>query len=171
MSTYSYALITTRREQADPTHSFTDSPPGVSTYVDMLAALVPAEVLVLHAAILTVATKTVNGVTEITEPGTLSWAFFGLIIFSIVLYVVPRRMAHDWERLDLLRMAIPPLAFVGWTMLQRTTAFDAIFPNVAEAPKTVAALFLAAILGWLASILAQKGDQVDPKKQKMEKKK
>jgi hypothetical protein len=68
-------------------------------------------------------------------------------------------------------MLIPPLAFVGWTMLLRATAFDAIFPGLAKAPRTVAALFLAVILGRLASIFAQKADQVDPKKQKMEEKK
>jgi hypothetical protein len=61
-----------------------------------------------------------------------------------------------------IRMAIPPLAFVGWTMLQRATAFDAIFPGMAEAPRTVVALFLGVLLGLVASALAYKADQRQP---------
>ncbi len=158
MSTYSYAVLTTRREEAERS-SFTDSPPGVSAYVDMLAALVPAEVLALHAAILPVTTKTVNATTEIIQPGTLFWAFFGLLLLSVVLYAVPRLTAGKWDRLDYLRTAIPPLAFVGWTMLQRATAFDAVFPNLAEAPRTIIALFLGVVLGLVAAALAYKADQ------------
>jgi hypothetical protein len=90
MSTLAYAAITTKREQQDPFTSTSKSPPGFNTYVDVFAALVPAEVLTLHALMLTVTTKTVNATTEITDPGTLSWAFYGLLLLSVVLYVVPR---------------------------------------------------------------------------------
>jgi len=163
MGTLAYALLTTRREEGAPGTTTSKSPPGVSTYVDALAALVPAEVLTLHALILSVTTKTVNGTTEITQPGTLSWAFFGLLILSVVLYVAARLVAGGkWDRLDYLRTAIPPLAFVGWTMLQRATAFDAVFPNLAQAPRTVVALFLGVVLGLVAAALAYKADQKKP---------
>jgi hypothetical protein len=130
--------------------------------VDAFAALVPAEVLTLHALILPVTTRTVNAATEITHPGTLSWAFLGLLLLSVVLYVAPRLVAGKWDRLDYLRTAIPPLAFVGWTMLQRATAFDAVFPNLAEAPRTVGALFLGVVLGLVAAALAYIADQKKP---------
>lgn len=162
MSTLAYAAFTTKREQAAPNTSTSQSPPGVSTYVDAFAALVPAEVLTLHALILPVTTRTVNAATEITHPGTLSWAFLGLLLLSVVLYVAPRLVAGKWDRLDYLRTAIPPLAFVGWTMLQRATAFDAVFPNLAEAPRTVGALFLGVVLGLVAVALAYKADQKNP---------
>jgi len=162
MSTLAYAAFTTKREQAAPNTSTSQSPPGVSTYVDAFAALVPAEVLTLHALILPVTTRTVNAATEITHPGTLSWAFLGLLLLSVVLYVAPRLVAGKWDRLDYLRTAIPPLAFVGWTMLQRATAFDAVFPNLAEAPRTVGALFLGVVLGLVAAALAYKADQKKP---------
>lgn len=162
MSTLAYAAFTTSREKAQPNTSTSESPPGVSTYIDALAALVPAEVLTLHAVILSVTTKTVGATTEIIEPGTLSWAFLGLLLLSAVLYVVPRLVDRKWDRLDYLRMAIPPLAFVGWTMLQRATAFDAVFPGLTEAPRTVIALFLGVLLGLVAATLAYRADQKKP---------
>lgn len=162
MSTLAYAAFTTNREVAKPGSSRTTSPPGVSTYVDAFAALVPAEVLTLHALILSVTTKTADGTTQIVSPVTLSWAFYGLVVLSIVLYVVARLMYAKWDRLDYLRVTIPPLAFLGWTMLQRATAFDAIFPNLGEAPRTVLALFLGVLLGIVAAALAYKADQRQP---------
>jgi len=157
MSTLAYAAITTKREEATPGTSTSENAPGVSTFVDALAALVPVEVLTLHALILAVTTTTAANVTTITDPATLKWAFGGLIALSIVLYVVPR--LRKWEVFDYLRAAIPPLAFVGWTMLQRSTAFDAVAPKLTDAPRTVAGLFLAVLLGVVAAALARKADQ------------
>jgi hypothetical protein len=159
MSTLAYAAFTTLREKAQPNTSFSTSPPGVGTYVDALAALVPAEVLTLHALILSVTTKTVNATTQIVDAVTLRWAFWGLILLSLALYLLPRALARRWDKLDFLRMLIPPLAFAGWTMIQRATAFDALFPNAGDAPRTVIALFLAVILGVGASLLAYQADQ------------
>jgi hypothetical protein len=160
MSTLAYAALTTKREQGPPGTTTSQSPPGVNTYVDALAALVPAEVLMLHGMILTVTTKTVDAKTEVTAKSTLSWAFVCLILLSIILYVVPRVLVtRQWVGLDYFRVAIPPLAFVGWTMLQKATAFDAVAPGLTEAPRTVIALFLAVVLGLAASVLATKADQ------------
>ncbi len=144
MSTLAYAALTTSREHSPPGSS--TSPPGVSTYVDAVAALVPAEVLTLHALILSVTTETI----------------VGLIVLSVVFYVAPRLFGGQWDRLDYLRAAIPALSFLGWTMLQRTTAFDAIAPKMGGAPRTVIALFLAVLLGPLAAALAYKADQKPP---------
>jgi hypothetical protein len=159
MSTVTYAALTTRREESAPRTSTNTAPPGVNTYVDAFAALVPAEVLALHAVILSATTRTADGKTEIIAQGTLFWAFVGLVLLAIGLYVGYRLLAKKWDRWDLLRMLIPPLAFVGWTMLQRATAFDAVFPSLSDAPRTVLALFLSVILGVLAAALAYKADQ------------
>ena len=78
------------------------------------------------------------------------------------LYVAPRLLAKKWDVLDWVRMAIPPLAFIGWTMLQRATAFDAVFPGMLDASRTVVALFLAVVLGASAAALAYKADQKQP---------
>jgi len=145
----------------------------VNNYVEALVALIPAEVLTLHALVLTATTTidTATNTTSISDIGTLSAAFWGLIGMSLLLYLVPRVSAAvkalpagtPWHRFtgeisaaDGLRAAIPPLAFVGWTMLQRMTAFDAAFPGVEESQRTVMGLFLAALLLALASWLAFK---------------
>lgn len=164
MSTLAFAAFTNKREEATPGTSSSENPPGVSTFVDALAALVPAEVLTLHALILSVTTSTAAQVTTITDAGTLKWAFVGLIMLSIALYVVPR--FKNWEMLDYVRVAIPPLSFVGWTMLQRSTAFDAIAPSsFKDAARTVIGLFLAVMLGLVAATLARKADQRNPPEQ------
>ena len=90
MSTLAFAEFTNKRENAQPGTSSSSNPPGVSTFVDALAALVPAEVLTLHAVFLSVTTSTAEKVTTITDATTLKWAFAGLIVLSIVLYVVPK---------------------------------------------------------------------------------
>jgi len=89
MSTIAYGALTRKREEAEPGKSDAVEPPGVTSYVDALSALVPAEVLALHAALLTVTTTTVENqtgdvVTTITEPAALSVVFCGLIVLCFV---------------------------------------------------------------------------------------
>ena len=126
MSTIAYATLTERRDEAVPGTSSTTEKPGVGTWVDALAALVPAEVLAAHGVLLSLATKQeIQGeqsITTITDPGLLRVIFFSLIALSIVLYVASRLLAKHWDRLDYARMLIPALAFIGWTMLQKSTA-------------------------------------------------
>lgn len=165
MSTLTYAALTNNRERAQPGTSISQSPPGLRTYVDAFAALVPAEVLTMHALIISVTTSTTTGdnpITKITDALTLKWAFCGLIALSIILYVASRLMNGKWENLDYFRASIPPLAFIGWTMLQRSTAFDAVYPQMPDAARAVIALFLGVLLGLLASALAYKADQKIP---------
>jgi hypothetical protein len=157
MSTLAFAALTNKRDEATPGTSTSANAPGVSTFIDALVALVPAEVLTLHAVILTATTTTADKVTTIDDVPTLQWAFAGLIILSIIFYVVPR-FPH-WEIFDFFRAAIAPLAFVGWTMLQKSTAFDAVAPNLGDARRTVIGLFLAVLLGVATMVLARKADQ------------
>lgn len=159
MSTIAYAQFTTARDAAQPGTSSSTQKPGVSTYVDALAALVPAEVLTLHGLILTATTKVENGVTTITELPTLRWAFWGLIVLAAALYAVSRVLGGKLDKFDVFRVLIPPSAVVAWTMLQRATAFDAVCGDLGQAPRTVVALFLAVLLGIAAGALAYKADQ------------
>ena len=163
MSTIAYAALTTRREESSPGTSQDKQSPGMKTYVDAFAALVPAEVLTVHALIISVTTETtaIKKSTQIIEGAgtTLYWSFWGLLLLSIVLYVVPRIRDGAWDKLDILRAGIPPLAFVGWTMLQRMTAFDAIDAGMKDFTRTVIALFLGVVLGLAASSLAYQADR------------
>lgn len=160
MSTLAYAAFTNQREAAVPGTSDSTSSPGLSTYVDALAALVPAEVLTLHGLILTVIVGVENGVGTLTDVDrtTLGMSFWGLVLLCLPLFAVPRIQSGHWDRLDYVRVLIAPLAFIAWTMLQPTTAFDAAFMDVPRTPRTVIALFMGAILGGITAILARQAD-------------
>ncbi|MBS1807371.1 MAG: hypothetical protein JST84_04160 [Acidobacteria bacterium] len=169
MSTLAYAQLTNKRESADSGQSTSTQNPGVRTYIDAFAALVPSEVLSLHGLIIATTTKTevTNGkgtTTTIAQEAvdTLSYSFWGLLILSIILYSIPRYMGGKWDKWDCCRASIAPLAFVGWTMLQRATAFDAVFPDLNPINRTVIALFLGAVLGGVTVVLALKADSKPP---------
>src|SRR5207249_12087289 len=116
----------------------------------------------VHALILSFTTKTQvdaagNSITTITEAQTLYWTFFGLMLLSVVLYAASR--GRQLNRLDVFRAGIPPISFVAWTMLQRATAFDAVWPGLRQAPRTAIALFVAVLLGLAAAALAFAADR------------
>lgn len=169
MSTLVYASIPRARKLSSAGASAAAVAPSetVSAFVESVTALVPAEILAAHAAILNLTTETteatgdVAAVTTITEPSVLSWAFWGLVGLSILLYVVPlcislHKEEKKWQWQDTLRMLIPPAAFVVWTMLQKTTAFDAVCPSLTEVPRGVIALFAAITLALFATWLSYK---------------
>ena len=161
MSTFAYATLTSKREKAQPGQSEATSP-GVQTYVDALASLVPAEVLSVHAVMLTFTTDTDGqGVTKITQPGALQFVFWALVVLSMVIYVSGKWKQWD-QRWGYIRVLIPPLAFVGWTMLQKSTAFDAVAPGMNSALRDAIAIIGAVVLGIIAAQLAYKADQRQP---------
>jgi hypothetical protein len=161
VSSYAYGALTRRREMAPAGDSGSGGtqPPGVGSYVDAMAALVPAEVLAVHAAILPIATETTTNadgetVTVVTETGTLIVVFVVLIILSMGIFLAGRKR-EEWEPLDWVRLLIPPLAFVAWTMLQKATAFDALAPDLDAVPRFAYGILAAAILGAVAGYLAK----------------
>jgi hypothetical protein len=167
MSTLMYAAVTAKREEAEPRTSTTQTP-GIAMYVDALAALVPAEVLAVHAGILTFTTASVkdgagNVTVRITEPGTLWWVFWALVVLSTVVYFAGLGRTK-WDSWDWLRVLIPAAAFVGWTMLQKGSAFDAVAPNLPSATRSAIAVIGAVGLGLLARGLASKADQKNPRR-------
>jgi hypothetical protein len=166
MSTLVYGALTRKREEAPANTSTSDKPPGLQSYVDALAALVPAEVLALHAVIIdtnTTSKKNAAGqvVTTISNATTLKWAFAGLVVLTILLYVFSHSPAR-WDKWDFVRAGIPPIAFVGWAMLQKTTVFDAIAPGLGEGSRFTIALFLAVVLAGASAWLARQADQMQP---------
>ena len=166
MSTLAYAVLTNKREAAIPGTSTNSAAPGVKTWVDSLASLVPSEVLAIHAALLSVTTETKvdqgHAITTITDPNALRLVFYCLVALSIILYGAGRIFARAWDHWDFARVCIPPLAFVGWTMIQKSTAFDAAFPQMSSTYRTIAAVLGAVILGLAASALAYRADQKTP---------
>ena len=168
MSTLAYGALTRKREEAPSGTSTTDAAPGVKTYVDALTALVPAEILALHAFIISNTTTTEKNdagesVTTITDPQTLKWVFWALLILSVVLYLGAHQ-AQYWDFWDLPRALIPPAAFVLWTILQKTSAFDAIWPDALSDGGRVSIGAIGAVaLGVIAARLGVTADKAAPK--------
>jgi hypothetical protein len=106
----------------------------------------------------------VNGhsTTTITDPGALKAAFWALLVMSAFLYVAGRWLgkgAKKWDwRWDWLRVLVPPIAFFGWTLLQSSSAFDAI-STWSGTTRAVAAVLGAPFLATIAGLLSVKADR------------
>jgi hypothetical protein len=162
MSTIAYAAMTQKREDALPGTRDSARAPATGPYLDVLLALVPAEVLALHAYLLGLVT-TDGGraeATKISDPDALKYFFWGLVGASVILYVA--KHVGSWDRWDWLRMIIPPLAFIGWTMAQPTSAFDAVGDEWTGAARYGVAAFAAIMLAAVAAALASKADKQIP---------
>jgi hypothetical protein len=163
MSALVYGAVTRKRDEAAAGDSTKTAPPGVKTYVDALAALVPAEVLVLHAFMVEVTTETkkVDGeaVTTITDPDALAATFWVCIFLAILLFFFGRMAINNrhLEKSDVLRGLIPAAAFVLWAILQKSTAWDAVSPDsLSEGSRALIGAAGALVLGGFAALLGMK---------------
>jgi hypothetical protein len=126
MSSVAAGALARKRAEAPQNKSKVEAHPGLKTYVDTLTALVPAEVLALHAAVYAALTKKSGDEVIITDEKWLEFAFYALIVFSVLFYLVgyQKRKFNLWT---VLEGFIPPFAFVLWCMSQQTSAVDAAF--------------------------------------------
>ena len=163
MSSLAYGALTRKRAEAPKGMSTATAPPGVKTYVDALAALVPAEVLALHAFMVEVTTDTkkIGGrsVTAITDPGALKATFWVCIAIAILLFAFGRAGTRPdrWRGLDFARAVVPAVAFVLWCILQKSTAWDAISPDtLSEGTRALigaaGAIVVGAFAAWMGVI-------------------
>jgi hypothetical protein len=179
MSSVAFGALTTRRESSESGKSTFDQPPGLNSYVDTLAALVPAEVLAIHALIVsTVTTSNSRGQIRIIDSGTALWAFWLLLGLSAGLFVLGRGglpapaqagrsggtvpLRQRWERQDWIRLLIPPAAFVGWTMLEPASVWHAVVPNVSGGMRVLIAAVGAVALAAVTKALTTHADNRPP---------
>jgi hypothetical protein len=170
MSIALMGALTAKREDAPKAESTTTKAPGVKPYVDAFAGLVPAEVLAINAVILGFCTEVSKDkkTTNITEPGALKGAFVALIVLSVVLFLSSRFFAKDKTKkapnrvVLALQCLVPPLAFVGWTMLQPVSVFDVIDIGLDVAERQVVAVIGAVFLGVAAVALGYRVDNEEP---------
>jgi hypothetical protein len=167
MSTLAYSTLTAMRiERPNESRLFTDGKKSSNTYLDALAALVPAEVLAAFAVIFetTSEERTLpNGSVArvITDPSTLKWSFIALVVVSVILFVVPRVGKNKFEAWDAVRAVIPPIAFVGWTMLLPLSAFDTLCLDLSSNARFAIPVIGALVLGVIAARLAAAADEKD----------
>lgn len=141
-------------------------PTGSRVFIDALAALLPAEAIALHAALVPLFLKTGDPksddssvtITTTVSQGDVGFAagvYVFILLLTVLLYVIARR-GHAWQGVDYVRMLIPPAAFTAWTMLQRNTLFDAVFYWVPISQRMATAIMSAVVLALLAWVLAYK---------------
>ncbi len=168
MSTIAYAVMTDRRLRAEPGRSreVGGKPPGMPTILDGLAALVPAEVLVVHAFLATqyVESGPDGGTTAvIADAVNFGRAFYVLAIAATVLFLATRIAGArgggaPFERLDVVRALIPGVAFCAWAMLLEASAFDAAYPHFDDGLQLLLAVCGYLALGALGTVLGKRAD-------------
>jgi hypothetical protein len=124
MSSLAYGALTRKRAEAPKDESTSTAQPGLKTYVDTLAALVPAEVLAIHSALFAALSEKKGDELKITDPGWLEFGFYAMIVLSAIFYVAGYQK-KKWNFWTVAGAAIPPLAFIGWTMALQQSALDA----------------------------------------------
>jgi len=155
MSSLAFGALTRKRQEADQGQSTSTEPPGLKGYVDVLAAMVPAEVLVAHAAVVAATTETTPvedepPVTTISDPAVLEAAFWGLIVMSIVFYFVGFQK-KKWTVPAALGALVPPVAFALWSMAQDPSAFSAVVPDASDSVKEVVIILAAPLVALIAA--------------------
>jgi hypothetical protein len=168
MSAFLFGRLEARREISQSGRSTTDEPPGLKTYADALVGLVPSEVIAASVVFVAAFTETEENetgdeVVVVTDASNLEWSFYGLTLLAGALYVLGHLKGgaerRRWNTLDLLRMFIPPLAFVGWAMaLQPSTMFDAAF-SISDGTKLLIVVFGGTVLAAAASLLGMAADK------------
>ena len=163
MSSLAYGALTRKREEAAANTSTDDGAPGVKTYVDALAALVPAEVIAVHSVVIGYAVEVDDGASKIAAPEQLAFFFWLLIVLAPVFFLAGlQRVPKGW---DWVRLLIPAIAFVGWTLLQPLTAFDGVAPRFNPDWRWAIGLAIALVLGLAAGALGMVADR-EPAKPK-----
>jgi hypothetical protein len=165
MSTILYANLTKRRKIVKTE----DDKGKIPEILDGIAAIIPAEILTLHALALQFTTKTETNasgeaVTSITAAGTLVIAFFFLFVLCMVFYWVGAGFPNirSWKIEEWARAIVPALAFVCWTMLQKSTAFDALAPSFTSPLRFILAAGIGYLLVKIAEALAKKANNEPP---------
>jgi hypothetical protein len=165
MGSFVYGYVTAQRAAAPPGESQATAAPAMTTYIDTLAALVPAEALALYAGVVipnVTRAVPVTGKTGavISDPALLGWSCAGLMVLSAGLYIAGRmKERHDLSPWDIPRALIPMVAFTGWMLVQNPGVFDVWWHGSSMAGRVVIAAFAATVLGVLAKALGYQADQ------------
>jgi len=165
MSSMVYGALTGRRKRSPENKTTKEKAPGLGLWVDSFAAVVPAEVLVLHAYVL----KACTDGTQITHKGALALSFYALLIACAVFYCLGQwsqgkwriQDSAVWDRWDVPRLFIVELAFFGWMMAQKPSALDAAWPMMPDILKIIGLPFLAVFVGAFGLYLQNQANRAE----------
>lgn len=130
MSAYLYGRISRNRAMGGPAALSGDD----NKLIEGLAAAVPVDIIALHALVLAATVEPKPGAEAATGSAVvivgrsaLQWSLPLLAGLAIALFLlghvkVAEKPVLKWESLDNIRMLLPALAFVAWTLLTGTSA-------------------------------------------------
>jgi len=169
-------LHATRADEGGGQPDDGDRADPVKRWVDVVAALVPAEILALHALAMTLGTTTTgagdDATTVISRPGDMRLIFWGLVVLAPLLYLVGVLLKAlkgpatggslvgrvlGWRHV--VRALIASAAFVSWTMLQPSTAFDALGVELSGLLRASIAAVVAILISVVTAVLAAVSDK------------
>jgi hypothetical protein len=115
---YLYGRTTRVAEENAPALRQAGEPPQQAVALaQRIAALIPADILAIHAIVLAIATEKANdGTTTVTNASLLKWSFPLLASLGILLYAIGKLPNWSWSS-DAVRMIIPVGAYFAWTLL------------------------------------------------------
>jgi hypothetical protein len=153
------------QDEAAPEATATDAK-DVSHWVDILAALIPAETLGLHALLMAFVAKTStdadgNPLVSISDHATVKAMFWVLTVLAGFLFLTSTgnvTSIGNWFRAFLVSVA-----FVCWTMIQKGTAFDALgWTFDPEWLRTMVPSIAAVVIGVFVNTAATSADKKKP---------
>lgn len=180
MSTLLYGAVTAQRKAAPQNESTAEKPPGLGSYVDVVAALVPAEVLAVNLALIQSGSDqtTAKGEEAVTVPAVsdMRLVFWLSIAVSIFLYFIgvwtrartEAKSSRDagsgkpWKELNWLKALLPAAAYTVWAMLEQPSAFDGVAQDLSDQTRLIVAVFAAVVLAGLAKVFSDKADSRNP---------
>jgi hypothetical protein len=175
MSTVAFGALATRRELSTSGTSTSTEPPGLNSYVDVLAALVPAEVLTIQVLVVAATATQTRHSAVFTEPATYRWMFWILLAVAPVLFVLGRKptpttaaeraqaggAAPLWRNLewqDLIRALVPMGAFTCWTIAASSGVWNAVWSGMSSGMRLLIPMVGAVVLAAVTKALASHSD-------------
>ena len=122
MSAFAYGRLSRDLNRSALDAMRATSPDGekAAALAERIAALVPADVLLVSGLIMSVSTETKDdGSTVVTNPDLLRWSVPVLVGLGIVLFLIGKLPKWDWGW-DFVRALIPAGAYFAWALLSGT---------------------------------------------------
>jgi hypothetical protein len=164
MSALAYGRIVRRRGTLAPEAlADADAASGQddNKLITALAGVVPVEVVAAHGIIIAAATTTDDsGVTMIKEGASdpLKLSLIGLVALAVILYLFGRGLNfRTWTPIDVVRLLLPPVAFVIWTALIGTSALTPWIQQLGDISHlwvTIAAAIVGAVVVAISVLVA-----------------
>jgi hypothetical protein len=131
--------------------------------ISALAALFPVEVLAGHALILAASTTTTDDGSTTINPGAtvpLGASLIVLMVVAVAMFAIGN-WGQAWKRVDYIRAAVPPFAFLAWTGLIGTSALTPWLAEINKGTEIDRVVVVVAAVA-LGAIVAAVGYKVAP---------